>query len=728
MNNKASLLEQIKAFFLKLFAVIVSFFHHLFHIDKKEGKKETINKEQIVNTKKETTNQITDNIAMPDDESVLSNPHNDSDEEAPNDIILELPISKIESLKSKTIGTKRFIITKKLVEELIEQAIEEIEEYKKIDFKIKKADKHTEEVIKDFKEKVIPKINHEIEKNKPQNNKELMTIVTEVVKEQNKLTPILPPKKEVKETKQVKEVKKEIPKKDNVIELDINNDKKPDLTLKVDNKKKEPYFMASIVPITSLNLKEAVPVKTETKIGKTVKEVKEEIKDKADDVPIRMVKNTPDPLRPSIKDEVKNVATVAAVTIIKAASEILTSAPKENKEKIKKATIKEVKKEEPVKEEIQELDIPELKVIEDKIKEADKPKELTKVKEELDYIDKKIEEKQEEIEEVEKPKEQEEVKEIKPQEKVKEKEFIDDSIIDEISEDISKATTKANEEIKKEDIEDKNYKDVENDLDLILKDIDDTRYKYKDTIPEVQLRKLEAQRAKIEQTKYSIDAQKKIDINNEKKHLEEIIQESEKQGLKEEIDRLNLQHRLDLNEEVIKRTNRLNTLSEKQLADIEKKIIKNRLREAFRHATITSMIALPFVRTKHFLYFTAGMMVKTFFLQIGHVLNRSNEPLSLPDINALKNGEDALNEAINVTEDNIDTLDYIVAETITKYPELKYDKEFVRYINGLQTRLNQNYNKLTRKRDIIDNTLHRSKRNIKILKKDLRKDQERMAA
>ena len=282
--------------------------------------------------------------------------------------------------------------------------------------------------------------------------------------------------------------------------------------------------MASIVPITSLNLKEAVPVKTETKIGKTVKEVKEEIKDKADDVPIRMVKNTPDPLRPSIKDEVKNVATVAAVTIIKAASEILTSAPKENKEKIKKATIKEVKKEEPVKEEIQELDIPELKVIEDKIKEADKPKELTKVKEELDYIDKKIEEKQEEIEEVEK---------IKPQEKIKEKEFIDDSIIDEISEDISKATTKANEEIKKEDIEDKNYKDVENDLDLILKDIDDTRYKYKDTIPEVQLRKLEAQRAKIEQTKYSIDAQKKIDINNEKKHLEEIIQESEKQGLKE---------------------------------------------------------------------------------------------------------------------------------------------------------------------------------------------------
>ena len=159
--------------------------------------------------------------------------------------------------------------------------------------------------------------------------------------------------------------------------------------------------------------------------------------------------------------------------------------------------------------------------------------------------------------------------------------FIDDTIIDNISEDISKVTVEANEEIKKEDIEDKNYEQVEKELDRILKDIDKTKYKYKDTMPEVQLRGLEAQEAKIEQTKYSIDAQKKIDINNERKHLEEIIQDSEKENLKQEINRLHLEHQMEMNNELLKRTDKITNLSEKQIADIEKRIIKKRLRDAF---------------------------------------------------------------------------------------------------------------------------------------------------
>ena len=714
MDNKASLLEQIKAFFIKLFTVIVSFFHHLFHIDKKEEKTTKV----TITTKEESTKKeniiINDNTTLPDEPSTLTNPHNDGDEETPNEVVLVLPKTKVEVIKTKAINSKRLIITKELIEELIETAIEEIEEYKKIDFKVKDADKETKEVIKEFKEKVIPKINYEIEHTKPKTDKELMDVVTEVVKEQNKLTPIIPKEEEKKET----------PKKD-VIELDIDNDKKPDLTLKVDKKKKEPYFMASIAPETKLNLKDNTPVKKETKIAKTVPEVKEEIKDKADDVPIRMVKNTPDIVTPSVKEEVKNVALVAAVTIAKVADTILTSTPQENKEKIKEE-VKEVKKEDPKpKEEIKELDIPELKQIDDKIKESEKPKELELVTQELKDIEKKIEEKQEEIEKVEEETPKEEIKE-EPKKEKKEI-FIDDTIIDNISEDISKVTVEANEEIKKEDIEDKNYEQVEKELDRILKDIDKTKYKYKDTMPEVQLRKLEAQEAKIEQTKYSIDAQKKIDLNNERKHLEEIIQDSEKENLKQEINRLHLEHQMEMNNELLKRTDKITNLSEKQIADIEKRIIKKRLRDAYRHATITSMIAFPFIRSKYFFYFTAGMMVKTFFLQIGHVLNRNKDDLTVPDMIALKNGENALDEAINITDDNINTLNYLTIDTINKYPELQYDDEYINYVNGLKQRLNQNYDKLTRKRHIIDRTIHRSKKDIKILKKIRKKEMDKAA-
>ena len=184
---------------------------------------------------------------------------------------------------------------------------------------------------------------------------------------------------------------------------------------------------------------------------------------------------------------------------------------------------------------------------------------------------------------------------------------------------------------------------------------------------------------------------------------------------------------MEMNNELLKRTDKINTLSEKQIADIEKRIIKKRLRDAYRHATITSMVALPFVRSKYFFYFTAGMMVKTFFLQIGHVLNRNKDELTTPDLIALRNGENALDEAINVTNDNISELNYLTIDTLNKYPELQYDDEYIQYVNGLKQRLNQNYDKLTRKRHIIDRTIHRSKKDIKILKKIRKKEMDKAA-
>ena len=184
---------------------------------------------------------------------------------------------------------------------------------------------------------------------------------------------------------------------------------------------------------------------------------------------------------------------------------------------------------------------------------------------------------------------------------------------------------------------------------------------------------------------------------------------------------------MELNNKLLGKLDKLDNVSQEQMAAIEKEIVKNRLREAYRHATITSMIAFPFVRTKFFFYFTAGMMVKTFLMQIEHVFNRRRDRLTTPDIIELRNGENALDEAINVKNDNISELNYLTMDTLNKYPELEYDSEYIQYVNGLKQRLNQNYDKLTRKRHIIDRTIHRSKKDIKILKKIRKKEMDKAA-
>ena len=47
-------------------------------------------------------------------------------------------------------------------------------------------------------------------------------------------------------------------------------------------------------------------------------------------------------------------------------------------------------------------------------------------------------------------------------------------------------------------------------------------------------------------------------------------------------------------------------------------------------------------------------------------------------------------------------LDYLENESITKYPNLKYDKEFNKYIIKIRNKLNSNYNKLQQKQKMIN--------------------------
>ncbi len=726
MDNKNTIFDYIKAFFVKLFTVVFAFFHSIFSIkDKKEEPNKT-HEEQIDTTipKKNDNNTNITPITIPDDESVFTNPHNDNEEgEKPNEVILEIPRLKLKEKIIVEQKHKDLIINKELLEELIEQALEELEEHKKINFEIKKADKETKERIEKFKEKVIPKINKEIEIKKPETKENLIEVVNDVVKEQNKETPIFPPKViEIKKEDKKEEIKEE-PKQD--IQLDLNKDYKDDIKIEVPKQKQEPYFMATVLKENTLNIKEPQEIKKETHIAKSNIETKEEIKKESKEKPsIHMVPNTEEEIKPEIKDTVKNIATVAALAGVKVAETILTPT-----EEIKPSTptLKEEKKEEKV----EIIAIPELEKVEEKIKKAESEQEIEDVEEDLTIIDEKIEKQEEQIKKVEKKEEvpsEELGKEQKTDKKEKEiSEMIDDSIISKITDKTNKIEQYASIEMDKEDIEEKDYEKVEKEIDKILEEIDSATFKYKDRLSETQQAKLDAQKSKLKKTKYSIDTQKKVDIDNERKHLEEIIMESEKLALKEEIDKLNMKHQMDLNDHLLEKVEDLNNKTQEQVAKIEKALIKKKLKDAYRTATISSMIALPFVRTKYFFYFTAGMMVKTFFLQLHSVLHRKSDKLSLPDISALKNGENALNEAINVTEENIETLNYLTQQTLSKYPELQFDREYRRYISGLTNRLNNNYDKLNKKKKAVSTILTRSKKDTLILKK-VRKYEEDKAA
>ena len=62
-------------------------------------------------------------------------------------------------------------------------------------------------------------------------------------------------------------------------------------------------------------------------------------------------------------------------------------------------------------------------------------------------------------------------------------------------------------------------------------------------------------------------------------------------------------------------------------------------------------------------------------------------------------------------------LDYLENESITKYPNLKNDKEFNKYIEKLRTKLNYNYNKLQKKQKMINKYIKKADHKNKVLKK-----------
>ena len=245
----------------------------------------------------------------------------------------------------------------------------------------------------------------------------------------------------------------------------------------------------------------------------------------------------------------------------------------------------------------------------------------------------------------------------------------------------------------KEDIEDRDYDSLENKIDAALEKIEMFIIMIEGKLTKKQLEQLQKEKEKLELTKEKINKQRDMDIETERKEIEFDIQRHEIAGLQDALAQMELENKLKMNEYLIDKLEDLEMMSDARAREIEKQLLKLKLKQACRALSIPSLVALPFVRNKYFFFFTIGLFVNRNLGFIGDVFRRHTREKQEEELNNLVTGKDALNGAINTMRENID------------------------YLNSLKHKLNANYQRLTRRQNTIDKLIVRSKKNIKVLKR-----------
>lgn len=265
------------------------------------------------------------------------------------------------------------------------------------------------------------------------------------------------------------------------------------------------------------------------------------------------------------------------------------------------------------------------------------------------------------------------------------------------------------------EIEDKEYDLYKNEINKLLTEIENYEIKYSTTLTEEQKKVLNKQKEKLRHAKEKIYLQQEIDFEKEKKEFNKAISEEEIKSLQDYLYSLHLEQELEFNNKLIKQVESLEKVSEEQIANIDKKILMKNLEKASLLTEMTSILAFPFIRSRYFFYFTIGLIIDNHFNFINAFFKRKINKFKPADLSALKQGKDALDKAIDQTYNNIEKLQYITYNALNKYPELAYDKKFIKYTTKLNNNLEKNYLKLTKKRNIINKYYSKTNKQIKKL-------------
>lgn len=672
--------NMIKNFFKMLILYIIKFILIIFGLEDKEEK---VNKEIIVVTEELKSGKKTirePNFSVPvDPSSLTTDPGNHPDE-----LKKKKETVVYKHISNQYNGNIRiFSVTSEMIDRIIDSYIEEKEEVK-----VDKFDKDLKEDYKDWKKEIIvPLVKIEFEKKYIKDEDTL----------RNSLTKIL----EIELEEQHKKLDKEKEKKQDNKPLTIKS-KKDKETIIVD-------FKRELHPEKKEEVKE---VKKEVSLSSTtptpsnsIEEIIEQPKEK-DEI--------------TLSDEVNQIIMASALVmnnVEKVLVEKKIEQQKKEKSKKKDDAVEEVQ--EPVvvasKDDIQ-LEKEEIKV------EVPTPpiQEQEEVKEEI----KVTVEKEEQIKSVEALKEQEEIVQVQVVEKevngqVVQEEQIVIKPIDLPNVDISEDSIerKVRDESYKEDIEDRDYDSLEHKVDEALEKIEMFIIANESKLSKQQLEQLQIEKEKLLITKEKINKQRELDIEVERKDLENNIKRTELDGLQDELRRMNIEDQLQMSQLMINKLDDLNYMAESNAREIEKKLLKLKLKEACRALAYPSLFALPFVRNKYFFFFTVGLFVNRRLGFIGNIFRRHTPDYQEEELNNLVSGKDALNGALNTMRENIDYLNVLEEQAMQRYPELARDHEYLAYLNSLKHRLNANYNRLTRRQNTIDRLIYRTKKNIKVLKR-----------
>ena len=724
--EEENLLKKISNFFLHVFLAIISFLKKLFGKDKKASKKdiwqdikkiEQPKREKIVNTNPTT---------LPDTKNTNNNDHINNDDNAnnDNDIILKLNNDDLKRIKFK--DTHYIILSDEELDELIDECLEE--EYKEEKLKVKETSKEFKETIKEFKEKVVEVIKENIVKKLIATKEDLKEEIKVVIKEEVKEKPLMPKVKDLKIEKQTED-------------------------------RKEIYFLATPIK-KEINVKEEKVVLPKPKVLATVQD-KQTIKKKLEEKPYFMVKNVNEVPKENLKEDLKNAVIVGGMLSAKAVLDLVTPLPTEENEKEtlkEKEEVKEEKRhlvldekqtpkisEENILEEA--VVLPKLKELETQLEEIEKKETFTldneeiieetkeEVKERNEVIEEKILEQkvpslkmQEEIIKKNKedlnlenipqqiPQEEEKKNEVKPKEIVS-LQKIDDEILS-----ITLATafliSSTKNETEKKELEDKDYDSKEEQITKMLDDIEVTLIKYEGKMNEKQKMKLKQEQENLRNVRINLDIKKQEDITREAKALDETIKDIELSGLQNELQKLHIENQIEANEILLSKIDGLESLTKEQIANIDKKMLMKRLNKISILTEMTSILALPFIRNKYFFYFTIGLIIDNHFNFINAFFKRKINRYKPADLEQIKRGEDALNSALNMTYKNQVQLEYIVSESLAKYPELADNPEFINKINVIRMQLEHNYQKMMKKKKIMEKYHRKTKSQIKVLKRD----------
>jgi len=271
-----------------------------------------------------------------------------------------------------------------------------------------------------------------------------------------------------------------------------------------------------------------------------------------------------------------------------------------------------------------------------------------------------------------------------------------------------------NEEVKKEELEDKNYNLLENQIDALLNEI--SKLKLLNLKPILKT-KLINQENSLVKLKKNLKLQKQKDINLEEANLDASILNEDLMALENELKKLHMEDKIDLQNFMINNLEELDNMTFDKAKKIEKELLKIKLKKALHALEIPSLLALPFIRNKYFMFFTGGLFANRHLRFFDAILKRKSTNFEIEELSHIKTGANAFDDAIIISKQNIEYLEYLEIEAFKKHPELRFDADYIIYLNKLKNKLLKQQERLLKKESIFQKHNLKLKRKIRKLKK-----------